>query len=156
MPLDENPELLRYSPMLREAGDLDAVAPTAEGNIKADVCIVGGGYLGLWTAIRLLQAEPSLSVVIVEADLCGSGASGRNSGMALAWWSKFEALAAACGLDEALRLCRESAQAIEAVGAFCRTHDKDIEFRRTGWIWGATAARQEGRWTSVVEALAAA
>ena len=46
------------------------------GRSTADICIVGGGYLGLWTAIRLKQADPALNVVIVEKDICGSGASG--------------------------------------------------------------------------------
>ena len=51
-----------------------------EKDISADVCIVGGGYTGLWTAIQLKKSEPSSNIVLIEKDLCGSGASGRNAG----------------------------------------------------------------------------
>ena len=43
-----------------------------------DVTIVGGGYTGLWTAINLKEQEPAMKVAIVEKDICGGGASGRN------------------------------------------------------------------------------
>ena len=68
-------------------------APPLEGSAAADVCIVGGGYTGLWTALRLKELEPSLDVTIVEADICGGGASGRNGGFVLTWWPKFATLA---------------------------------------------------------------
>ncbi|HWM12998.1 MAG TPA: FAD-dependent oxidoreductase, partial [Gaiellaceae bacterium] len=46
--------------------------------VRADVCIVGGGYTGLWTALRVNELEPAASVVLLEADVCGGGPSGRN------------------------------------------------------------------------------
>jgi glycine/D-amino acid oxidase-like deaminating enzyme len=55
------------------------------GTIEADVAIVGAGYTGLWTAYYLKRAQPSLRVVIVEAQRAGFGASGRNGG----WVSGF-------------------------------------------------------------------
>jgi glycine/D-amino acid oxidase-like deaminating enzyme len=45
-----------------------------------DVCIVGGGFTGLWAAYYLKQADPSLSVLVVEQRFAGYGASGRNGG----------------------------------------------------------------------------
>ena len=63
----------------------------------ADICIVGGGYTGLWTALKLKEHDPSLDVVIVEADVCGGGASGRNGGFVMSWWSKFLKLEHLCG-----------------------------------------------------------
>ena len=65
----------------REPREPEAVL---QGTVKADVCIVGGGFTGLWTALMLKGREPSLEVVLVEADVCGSGASGRNGGFAMA------------------------------------------------------------------------
>ena len=63
---------------LTEAGlSPDDAAPALEGDASADVCIVGGGFCGLWTAIRLKERDPSLDIAIVEQGLCGSGASGR-------------------------------------------------------------------------------
>ncbi|MDQ3294745.1 MAG: FAD-dependent oxidoreductase, partial [Actinomycetota bacterium] len=49
-----------------------------DGSVDADVAIVGGGYTGLWTALHVLRAEPSARVVVVEGEVCGFGASGRN------------------------------------------------------------------------------
>ncbi|MFJ2739328.1 NAD(P)/FAD-dependent oxidoreductase [Streptomyces sp. NPDC087440] len=50
------------------------------GDTTADVCIVGGGYTGLWTAYYLKKAVPSLTITVLEAKFCGYGASGRNGG----------------------------------------------------------------------------
>ncbi|MET9427437.1 FAD-dependent oxidoreductase [Streptomyces sp. NPDC003036] len=50
------------------------------GDTTADVCIVGGGYTGLWTAYYLKKAVPFLNITVLEAKFCGYGASGRNGG----------------------------------------------------------------------------
>ncbi|PRH75910.1 FAD-dependent oxidoreductase, partial [Streptomyces solincola] len=50
------------------------------GDASADVCIVGGGYTGLWTAYYLKKAVPFLNITVLEAAFCGYGASGRNGG----------------------------------------------------------------------------
>jgi glycine/D-amino acid oxidase-like deaminating enzyme len=50
------------------------------GGVEADVCVVGGGYTGLWTAYYLRRALPGLRVVVLEREFCGYGASGRNGG----------------------------------------------------------------------------
>ena len=92
-------------PWLREAIARDEVdAPRLERETTADVCIVGGGLAGLWTAIEIKRQVPATDVAIVEADICGGGASGRNSGMVLSQWAKFAALQAFCGTAGALRL----------------------------------------------------
>ncbi|HEX4016521.1 MAG TPA: FAD-dependent oxidoreductase [Frankiaceae bacterium] len=54
--------------------------PALSGRIHADVCIVGGGYTGLWTAYYLAIAAPELQIVVLESQFCGFGASGRNGG----------------------------------------------------------------------------
>jgi glycine/D-amino acid oxidase-like deaminating enzyme len=54
--------------------------PALRGLVDADVCIVGGGYTGLWTAYYLAQAAPELRIVVLESRFCGFGASGRNGG----------------------------------------------------------------------------
>ena len=51
--------------------------------MEADVCIVGGGFTGLWTAYELRRADPALEVVVLEAEHVGFGASGRNGGWVL-------------------------------------------------------------------------
>lgn len=47
--------------------------PPLRDTVDADVCVVGGGYMGLWTAYELTRREPSLHVVVLEADICGAG-----------------------------------------------------------------------------------
>ena len=54
--------------------------PPLPGSTDADVCIVGAGYTGLWTAYYLKRAQPDLRVVVLEARFAGYGASGRNGG----------------------------------------------------------------------------
>jgi glycine/D-amino acid oxidase-like deaminating enzyme len=54
--------------------------PALDRAREADVCIVGGGFTGLWTAYELLSAEPGLEVAVLEAEHVGFGASGRNGG----------------------------------------------------------------------------
>ena len=61
-----------------------AVTPRAslEQHLDVDVAIVGGGFTGLWTARELLRRDPSLSIAVLEKEVCGFGASGRNGGWA--------------------------------------------------------------------------
>jgi glycine/D-amino acid oxidase-like deaminating enzyme len=64
---------------LRQLGQIEPRAPLSSDR-DADVCIVGAGYTGLWTAYELCRAAPELEVVVVEAQYAGFGASGRNGG----------------------------------------------------------------------------
>ncbi|RMF89249.1 MAG: FAD-dependent oxidoreductase [Nitrospinota bacterium] len=132
------------------AADTD-IAPSLEGRVKAEVCIVGGGFTGLWTAIRLKEAEPALDIVLVERDVCGGGASGRNGGFVLSLWAKFLKLEHLCGTAEALRLAEASAEAVAEIGEFCQAHQIDAGYRRDGWLWAATSRMQVGAWTETVE-----
>jgi putative aminophosphonate oxidoreductase len=138
---------------LEEALSGEEEAPTLEGDTKADVCIVGGGYSGLWCAIRLKELDPSLDVVLVEGDVCGGGPSGRNGGFVLSWWAKYGKLEHLVGAEEALRLGHASAEAVGAIGAFCADNAIDAHFRRDGWLWAATSDAQLGAWDSTVELL---
>jgi putative aminophosphonate oxidoreductase len=122
-------------------------------NINADICIVGGGFTGLWSAIEIKTAKPSCEVVVVERDLCGSGASGRNGGFVLSLWAKFATLAKMCGEEEAIRLCNESSQAILDLQRFCEGNSLDAEFRLDGWLWAATSRPQIGTWDPTLETL---
>jgi glycine/D-amino acid oxidase-like deaminating enzyme len=54
--------------------------PPLERATDADLCIVGGGYTGLWAALYAKQLDPARDVVLLEATRCGNGASGRNGG----------------------------------------------------------------------------
>src|SRR5262245_40998341 len=72
------------------------------GSLDTDVAIVGAGFTGLWTALFLKQLEPGLSVAVLDTDLVGHGASGRNAGIAGESIDHSHELAIAhFGLDEA-------------------------------------------------------
>ena len=124
-----------------------------EGSHRADVCIVGGGYTGLWTAIQIKRRAPASKVVLVERDLCGSGASGRNGGFVLSLWAKFLALRKTCGTAEAVRLGRLSSAAVAHIGTFCREEGIEADFRMDGWLWAATSPAQCDTWSETVAAL---
>jgi len=130
-------------------------SPQLEGEEEADVCIVGGGFTGLWTAIRLKEHDPALDVALVEADVCGGGASGRNGGFVLSWWAKFGSLKKVCSGEDAVRLAHASAEAVDGIGAFCSEHRIDAHYRRDGWLWAATSEAQLGVWEETLETVAA-
>lgn len=137
---------------LREVGPIEDLTPL-EGSRHADVCIVGGGFTGLWTALRLKQLEPALDVALVEAETCGAGASGRNGGFVLSFWHHFLALERACGTSAALWLARASSEAVVDLEKFCAQHDIDAHYRGDGWLWTATNAAQTGAWETTVAAI---
>jgi putative aminophosphonate oxidoreductase len=127
--------------------------PPLRGEQRADVCIVGGGFTGLWTALTLKEHDPALDIALVERDVCGGGASGRNGGFVLSLWARFEALAEVCDTVEALRLARASAGGVTEIGDFCREHGIDAHYRRDGWLWTATNRAQIGSWDSTIASL---
>ena len=123
------------------------------GEQRADVAILGGGFTGLWTALRLKQLEPALDVAIVEKNFCGSGASGRNGGFCMSWSHKMPTLVKLCGAQEGLRLYRATADGVGAIGAFCRDHGIAAEFRHDGWLWAASNAAQRDVWLPCLDQL---
>jgi putative aminophosphonate oxidoreductase len=126
-------------------------AATLRGHdARADIAIVGGGYVGLWTALRIKDLDPARDVVIIERDVCGGGASGRNGGFVLSWWPKLPTLVKLFGETEALRLARGAAGTIDGIGAFCSQHGIDAAFTQAGWLWTATSQAQMNAWESVV------
>src|SRR2546427_368517 len=112
-----------------EAG-ADEPAPALEGDSVADVCIVGGGYTGLWTALALRGREPSAQVVLVEAEHCGSGPSGRNGGFIHGYWANLAETRITLGAEGALELARAGARIIPAVRAL----PDDVWLREGGMI----------------------
>jgi len=127
--------------------------PRFQGHAKTDVCIVGGGFTGMWTALELKRRAPDTDVTLVEADICGAGASGRNGGFALTWWAHFEHLVALCGPEQALELAQRAEQAVKKIGEFCQERGIDDAFQYKGWVWAATNPAQVGSWERTVKLL---
>ena len=65
-----------------DMGGLPKQRRALQGNSTADICIIGAGYTGLWTAYYLKKAKPGLDILVVEKEFAGFGASGRNGGWA--------------------------------------------------------------------------
>ena len=139
---------------LEEALALDpgAACPPLAGPARADVCIVGGGFTGLWTALELTARDPSLDVVLLEAETCGAGASGRNGGWATGWWDELPGLVEHYGAEHAVWLAREVAAAVDRIGAFSAEHGIDCHYRNAGYLLAATGPAQLGAWDDIVAA----
>ena len=120
--------------------------PPLQGDADCDVAIVGGGYAGLWTALRIREQSPGTRVSVLEADFCGSGASGRNGGQVHSWFAEIDMLAALVGEDDALMLCRATADAIEELSGLQASGTIDMDLRLDGWLWTASSTAQEGAW----------
>jgi glycine/D-amino acid oxidase-like deaminating enzyme len=125
---------------------LDAVPeqrPALDGDRSVDVAIVGGGFTGLWTARELLVRDPSLSVLVIEAAVCGFGASGRNGGWASALFAKSdEAIAATHGRDAALAMRAAMRESIDAIGAAAVHDGIACDFVKGGTVTVARGAVQ--------------
>src|SRR5688500_10463098 len=91
--------------------------PSLPGDTVADVAIAGGGYTGLWTAYYLAKAAPELRIVVLEAEYCGYGASGRNGGWASGLFPVSEAkLARRYGPERAAAMHRALEASVDEVG----------------------------------------
>lgn len=133
------------------ADDSHATVRKLEGTQNADVCIVGGGFTALWTALRLLQQAPATRVAIVEADLCGSGASGRNSGAMGHWWAKLPTLVRLLGDEDALRVLKYSVDILADVRRFIATEGIRCDLRLGPSVWSTNFKGQPGGWLAMMK-----
>lgn len=149
-----------------DLGGLPAPRPPLAGDARADVCIVGAGYTGLWAAYYLKRAAPGLDVLVVEKEFAGFGASGRNGGWlsgGFAWrHDRYLAaggeagvramvaamagsvdevirIAAAEGIDADIKRCDELTVAVNPA-QMARLRDEIAEGRR----WGETRMTEIG------------
>lgn len=127
--------------------------PALADDTTADVVIVGGGYTGLWTAYYLGQRDPSLKIVVIERDICGFGASGRNGG-----WCEgelaagFNTYAKLSSAAEAMALYRAMFDAVDEVGRVTQAEGIDCGFAKGGATYLARNAAQAKRQRETIEA----
>jgi glycine/D-amino acid oxidase-like deaminating enzyme len=101
--------------------------PALDADTEADVAIVGAGFTGLWTAYNLRRLDPGLRVVVVERQVAGFGASGRNGGWCSALFATgWPALARRYGAGPTRALRAELSATVDAVGEFCRAEGLDF------------------------------
>src|SRR5688500_16417812 len=106
-----------YSYWLETCGDDLTPRPPLDGSIDVDIAILGAGYTGLWTAYYVLTLDPSLKVAMLEKEIAGYGASGRNG----AWCTSgfptgVGTLATRYGRETALGVQHAMYDAVDEVG----------------------------------------
>jgi glycine/D-amino acid oxidase-like deaminating enzyme len=121
------------------------------GPLTVDVAIVGGGFTGLWTALALRERAPHLSVALIEASLCGSGASGKNGGKVHGYWASLTGMAANIGPDGALAVARAGTRAQDAVRAFATAPGRDVWWRESGNVRVSAAPAQDAKLGTYVD-----
>jgi glycine/D-amino acid oxidase-like deaminating enzyme len=109
--------------------------PALPGDLTVDVAIVGGGLTGLWTAYYLLARDPGLRVAVLEKDIAGFGASGRNGGWCSALFpASPTALERRHGLAAALAMRRAMIDTVDEVGRVTDAEGIDCDYRKGGTI----------------------
>jgi glycine/D-amino acid oxidase-like deaminating enzyme len=132
-----------YSFWLEDAGEALTPRPPITSSTEVDVAILGGGYSGLWTAYYLLLHEPALRVAVVDKEIAGFGASGRNGG----WCSpNFPVTAAGLekrfGAETARNLLLAMRAAVNEVGRVCGEENIDARFHKGGVLTLARGQHQ--------------
>ncbi|MGI8953557.1 MAG: NAD(P)/FAD-dependent oxidoreductase, partial [Nocardioidaceae bacterium] len=108
------------------------------GDTDCDVCIVGGGLTGLWTAYYLAKAQPGLRIVVLEAEFAGFGASGRNGGWLSAELAgNRDRYARTGGRDGVRELTDAMVEAVDEVIAVCAQEGIDADIVKGGVVYAA-------------------
>jgi glycine/D-amino acid oxidase-like deaminating enzyme len=109
--------------------------PPLPGPTEADVAIVGAGYTGLWTAYYLKRAEPSLRIVVLEGEVAGYGASGRNGGWVSGFFSGPPRSYQQRGGDAGFAaLQRAMFETVDEIGRVLAEHDIDADYVKGGHL----------------------
>jgi glycine/D-amino acid oxidase-like deaminating enzyme len=129
-----------YSFWHATAGDDLTPRPPLPSDLDVDVAIIGGGYTGLWTGYYLTRSDPSLRVAIVEKEIAGFGASGRNGGWCSALFAgSREKIAKRHGREPAVALQRELFHTVDEVGRVASEEGIDAHFKKGGTLSVATS-----------------
>jgi len=133
----------QYSFWLDSVEESLAPRPALQQSQDVDIAILGAGYSGLWTAYYLLREQPGLKVAIVEREIAGYGASGRNGG----WCSsRFPVtprmLARRFGREQARSMVLAMHASIDEIGRVCDEEEIDAQFHQGGILSLARGAHQ--------------
>ncbi|MBV2155647.1 FAD-binding oxidoreductase [Kitasatospora sp. SUK 42] len=126
--------------------------PALPGDRDVDVCIVGGGYTGLWTAYHLKKADPSLRIALLERRFCGYGASGRNGGWLYNGFAGRSAFARRYGRQGAVAMQRVMDEAVGEVVDTAAREGIEADIVRGGVLEVARSRPQLERLKEHVEA----
>jgi glycine/D-amino acid oxidase-like deaminating enzyme len=133
------------------AGEDFTPRPALPGDRDADVAVVGGGLTGLWTAYYLAKADPSLRVIVLEREVAGFGASGRNGGWCSALFpAPIGWLAERYGEQRAVAQHRAMIATVDEVGRAAAEEGIDCDWAKGGTVTAARTPVQLDRATAEV------
>lgn len=134
----------------------DDLTPRAglDGDESCDVAVIGGGLTGLWTAYYLLERDPSLLITVLEKEIAGFGASGRNGGWCSALFPASTAsLERRHGREQALAMRRAMIATVDEVGRVVQNEGIDCDFVRGGTLaFARTPVQQRAAQAEIAEA----
>jgi glycine/D-amino acid oxidase-like deaminating enzyme len=141
--VDEDDAYRRYSLWLDTVDDDLTPRPPLETDDDVDVAIVGAGYTGLWTAYYLASIDPSLRIAVLEREIAGFGASGRNGGWCSALFAASrEKIARRHGRSGAIAMQQAMFDTVTEVGRVLEHDGIDAHYRRGGTLIAATTPAQ--------------
>ena len=121
-------------------------APRLDGDQTADVAIIGAGFTGLWSAIKLKEADPAIDVIVVERDIAGFGASGRNGGFAMTMVGRnLHDLVRKVGTTRAKATHLAMRQTLRDIETFCAAEGIDADLTRPGVLTVSNGPEQDVR-----------
>lgn len=128
--------------------------PALPGDLVTDVAIIGGGLTGLWTAWYLLDRDPTLQITVLEKEIAGFGASGRNGGWVSALFPRSTAsLERTHGREAALAMRRAMIGTVDEVGAVAASLGLDIDYAKGGTVaFAKTPVQRRAAEAEVAEA----
>ena len=134
-----------------DLGGLPQQRPPLDGDTRVDVCIIGAGYTGLWSAWYLTQADPSLRILIVEKEFAGFGASGRNGGWLTGGFAWSHEKYLSTGTPEGVRAMVQAMNGtVDEVIRVAGLEGIDADIRRTDELMVAVTPAQMARVTAEV------
>ncbi|MGN6244553.1 MAG: NAD(P)/FAD-dependent oxidoreductase [Motilibacteraceae bacterium] len=109
--------------------------PPLDGDLEVDIAIVGAGFTGLWTAYYLASEDPSLRIAVLEREVAGFGASGRNGGWCSALFPASTAkVARSGGRDAAIAQQRAMEATVDEVGRVAEAEGIDCHYAKGGTV----------------------
>jgi glycine/D-amino acid oxidase-like deaminating enzyme len=130
------------TPYWLDSPDRPAPRPPLDAHRAADLCVVGGGYSGLWTALLAKERDPERDVVLLEGNRLGWAASGRNGGFCAASLTHGRANGVERWPEEIDTLDKLGRANLDAIEETVARYDIACDFERPGAITVATEPHQ--------------
>ncbi|MGA8014993.1 MAG: FAD-dependent oxidoreductase, partial [Candidatus Dormiibacterota bacterium] len=120
--------------------------PPLQDHLEADIVVVGAGFTGLWTAIRVAELDPSLRIVVLERETVGFGASGRNGGFAMTMVGRsLHDLVRKVGLRSARAIHLAMIETLTDIERFCVAEGIQADVTRPGLLTVSNGPEQDVR-----------